>query len=139
MITLEDYLGPFEASPAATPTLRARASLLLEKVNKLLVLAKLGGVVLTPHPRTKTLVSSGLRPPDYNAGVPGASPTSLHMKGGAVDLYDPAAEIDNWLQSPSGTQAMVDLGLWAEHPASTKGWSHLQDVAPRSGNRFFYP
>jgi hypothetical protein len=57
----------------------------------------------------------------------------------AVDIYDPDGDLDDWLMQPAGQQALVRLGLWLEHPAATRTWSHLQIVPPRSNNRVFYP
>jgi hypothetical protein len=62
---------------------------------------------------------------------------SKHKTGQAVDIYDPKDDIDTYLsQHP---ELLEELGLWAEHPSKTHTWSHLQNVAPKSGNRFFYP
>jgi hypothetical protein len=61
------------------------------------------------------------------------------MTGEAIDLYDPDGDLDEWLMSEKGRGILEALGLWMEHPASTKSWSHLQTIPPRSGNRVFYP
>lgn len=82
-------------------------------------------------------VNSGWRPPSVNAGTPGAAPFSRHMTGEAIDIYDPEGDLDEWCLANQAQ--LVTLGLWQEHPASTKGWCHVQTVAPKSGNRVFYP
>jgi hypothetical protein len=82
-------------------------------------------------------INSGWRPPAVNAGTPGAAVASKHMTGEAVDLSDPEGDLDAWcLDNP---EVLVTIGLWQEHPASTKGWCHVQTVPPKSGNRVFYP
>lgn len=120
-----------------TPELRANAARTVEAANKLLVLAKLAGVSLEAN-RHGHLVNSGWRPPDINAGTPGAAVKSLHMRCLAIDLYDPDGDLDEWALANADT-VLKDLGLWLEHPAATKGWCHVQLVPPRSGRRTFYP
>lgn len=82
-------------------------------------------------------VTSGWRPPEVNAATPGAAQFSRHMTGQAVDLADPEGDLDDWCMKHS--EILENIGLWQEHPASTKGWCHVQIVAPKSGNRVFYP
>ncbi len=82
-------------------------------------------------------VNSGWRPPSLNAKTPGAALRSKHMTGEAIDIADPDGDLDDWcIRNPT---VMADIGLWQEHPASTKGWCHVQIVPPKSGNRVFYP
>ena len=86
------------------------------------------------EPRT---VNSGWRPVAVNAATANAAPRSKHMLGQAIDLSDPEGDLDEWcLAHPA---RLAELGLWQEHPASTKGWCHVQIVPPKSGNRVFYP
>lgn len=141
MITLADYwMGRDKQFPHSLGKQIVRnAEVMIELANKLLTLAKVAGVMLETNPRTKTIVSSGWRPPDINAATPGAAPKSKHMTAQAIDLYDPDGDLDDWLMTPDGQKAMTDLGLWHEHPGSTKGWAHVQSVPPRSGRRTFYP
>lgn len=141
MITLADYwMGRDRAyATALTPQIERNAATMVELANKLLVLAKTGGVSLDMHPTNKSVVSSGWRPPVVNAGTPNAAPNSKHMTGQAIDLYDPDGDLDDWLMSAQGQKVMTDLGLWHEHPSATKGWAHLQSLPPRSGRRTFYP
>ncbi|MBX3605382.1 MAG: hypothetical protein KF788_08925 [Piscinibacter sp.] len=85
-------------------------------------------------------VISGWRPAMVNAATPGAAPNSKHLTAQAVDLADPEGDLDHWLMSAAGQQALEDIGLWMEHPAATKGRTHLQTVPPRfGGGRVFYP
>ena len=83
-------------------------------------------------------VNSGWRPPMVNASTKGASPTSRHMTGEAIDIGDEDGKLDEWLMTEVGTAALIELGLWHEHPRDTPGWAHWQTVPPKSGNRHFY-
>ena len=141
MLTIEAYfMGRRELhSLAMTPDIEREALRTIELVNKLLTEAQEAGVVLEPNPRTKTIVSSGWRPPAINEATPNAAPRSHHMSGRAVDIYDPDGDLDDWLMTDEGQAALTRIGLWLEHPAATKSWSHLQTVPPRSGRRVFYP
>lgn len=139
MIELADYwMGRDLKYPLSMSTeIAANAARTVEIANKLLVLAKASGVRLQSSPITHSIVASGWRPPMLNANTPGAAPNSRHITGQAIDIYDPDGDIDEWLFG--NQQPLVDLGVWAEHPGATKGWSHWQIVPPRSGRRFFYP
>ena len=126
-----DVKYPLEMSP----NIRGNAAVLIDLVNRLL--ERFSGVLAT-HPNG-THISSGWRPPSVNAATSGAAPNSRHMTGQAVDVYDPDEILDTWLMSEEGQEALKEIGLWMEHPSATKGWSHLQSVAPRSKNRVFFP
>ena len=117
-----------------TGQIRANADDLLRKVNSLI---DLNGLALENSPVTGSPITSGWRPAAINASVPGAAVRSKHMTGQAVDLYDPEGDLDGWCMTH--TDKLVAAGLWQEHPSATKNWIHLQSVAPRSGNRVFYP
>lgn len=82
-------------------------------------------------------VNSGWRPPAINASTPGAALFSRHMTGQAIDIADPEGDLDEWCLKHQ--DVLAHIGLWQEHPASTKGWCHVQIVPPKSGNRVFYP
>ena len=141
MLTLADYWMGRDATHGlelSTET-RKNAALMIELADKLLIIAKTRGVTLETNPATRSIVSSGWRPPSFNATVPGAAPKSKHMTGQAIDLYDPDGDLDAWLITDDGQRVMKDLGVWLEHPACTKTWSHVQSVPPRSGRRVFYP
>ena len=84
-------------------------------------------------------INSGWRPPEINACTPNAAAKSKHMTGQAIDLNDDDGDIDEWLMTEQGQKIMADVHLWHEHPSATKGWAHLQSVAPNSGRRTFYP
>lgn len=140
MIELTDfYMGrDLEFEHQLGSDLRRNAGITVELANKLLVLAKMAGVTLETNPKTGSIVSSGWRPAAVNAATPGAALRSKHMTCQAVDFYDPDGDLDEWLLH-GGQKVLIDLGLWLEHPAATKGWAHVQTVPPRSGNRVFYP
>ena len=138
-ITVADYFMGRDITHGLMlgPDLRREAARTVEVVNKLL--QRVQGVSWDINPRTGTIVSSGWRPPDVNAGTLGAAPKSKHLICRAVDLYDPDGDVDEWCMSGAGQGALAEVGLWLEHPAATKGWCHLQTVPPGSGRRVFYP
>jgi hypothetical protein len=141
VITMGDYwMGRDREYPTAmSPDLEARARLTVELVGRLLMKAGDAGIRIPVNQRTGSRLTSGWRPPTVNASTPGAAPNSKHMTGQAADVFDPDGDLDEWLMTDAGQQAMLQLGLWMEHPSATKGWSHLQTVPPRSGKRVFYP
>jgi hypothetical protein len=143
-IALEDYLRltgrnkPYSLD-LSTANL-GNATRMVELANELLGEAALAGVIISSvSPLTKTFVSSGWRPPIVNAATPNAAPNSKHMTCQAIDIYDPDGDLDDWLMTPPGQLALKEIGLWMEHPASTKTWSHLQMIPPNSQKRVFYP
>lgn len=115
--------------------IKRNADDLLLRVN--LLLPFMVGVDFETHPVTRSLVSSGWRPPSVNAGVPGAATRSKHMTGQAIDLFDPDGDLDAWCMDH--LDKLEQCGIWLEHPSATKGWSHMQSVPPKSGKRVFYP
>ena len=141
MITVTDYfMGRRETHPLdLSPAIERNAALTVEIANHLLALAEAAGIKVPAKPATGSQVASGWRPPDVNAATKGAATNSKHMTGQAVDLYDPDGRLDAWLMSEAGQAALVELGLWLEHPSSTPGWAHVQTIPPGSGHRVFYP
>jgi len=139
MLTLPDYwMGRDESHEhALTETIRFSARETVLRVNALLAMMMAAAVPLEANPRTGSLISSGWRPPEINAGTPGAAVKSRHMTGQAADLYDPDGLLDDWCMD--NQDKLADLGLWIEHPCATKGWCHVQTLPPRSGRRVFYP
>lgn len=120
-----------------TPELRANALSLLCRVNALLAIIAAYGVLVEYSPLTGSPLTSGWRPKKINEQTPGAAARSKHMECLAVDLYDPEGVLDDWCMD--NLDALMNLGLYLEHPSATKDWCHLQSVAPRSGKRVFYP
>jgi len=124
VITLADYyMGRDAGMPDA---LRANAAATVAAVN--LLLAQFG---------EDRAVVSGYRTPMINASTQGAAPNSKHMTCQACDLDDPDGDLDDW--ALSHPEVLERIGLWQEHPASTKSWAHFQTVPPKSGRRVFYP
>lgn len=140
-ITLTDYwMGRDKMFPHDLGSdIRANAETMVALANRLLTVAKASGVTLEMSPRTGSVVSSGWRPPSVNAGTPGAAIKSKHMRGQAIDIYDPDGDLDEWLMTAQGQETLQDIGLWMEHPSATKGWCHLQSIPPGSKRRVFYP
>lgn len=128
MITLQDYyMGrDLEFPSLLTPQLKANAQITVDRANALL--SAFG---------QQRSVNSGWRPPAVNASTSGAAANSKHMTCQAIDLHDPDGDLDDWLYYT--TQRLIDLKLWMEHPACTKGWCHVQIIPPGSGKLAFYP
>jgi hypothetical protein len=118
--------------------MRTEAARTVALANKMMVRLQAAGVHLEAKP-DGSYVNSGWRPPQVNAATPGAALRSKHMTCQAIDVHDPEGLIDAWLMTSPGLQTLAELGLWLEHPSSTKNWSHWQTVPPGSGNRVFYP
>jgi hypothetical protein len=128
MISRDDFFKGRDVDYAddLTQSIEIASSATIVKVNLLLA-----------HFGESRKVVSGWRPPAVNAGTPGAAPFSRHLTGQACDLYDPEGDLDEWCFAHQ--DVLEKVGLWMEHPASTKGWTHLQTMSPKSGNRVFYP
>lgn len=128
MISLDDYwMGrDKEYADELTPSIELQAKITISRAN----------VLLATFGEQRT-VNSGWRPPEVNTATPGAAMFSRHMTGQAIDISDPEGDLDEWCLSHQDT--LAGIGLWLEHPASTKGWCHVQTVPPKSGNRVFYP
>lgn len=131
LLTLEDYFGRHSAVETPSEEVKANALDLLARVN--VMLDRMCHIEAARSPQ----VNSGWRPAGYNAGVPGAAVKSKHITGQAIDLADPDGELDEYLSTYQ--QALIEAGLFMEHPLATKNWCHLQSVPPRSGRRIFYP
>lgn len=139
MITLEDYYGKWakERSQELSDAHRQSAAVTVARANA--ILATFGD---------EREINSGWRPASYNATVSGAAKNSKHILCQAIDLRDTEGDLDqylydDWLKWKEGGKEdeciLAKNKLWMEHPASTKGWCHLQIVPPKSGNRVFYP
>ncbi|WP_374334440.1 D-Ala-D-Ala carboxypeptidase family metallohydrolase [Leeia sp.] len=127
VITFEQWLmGRDKQYPAEfSQVIASNGRALVVAVNKLLAIAGIG-----------TRVTSGWRPAAVNARAGGA-PNSNHRTGNAVDLADPTGKLGQWCRLH--TSALAECGLWLENPDHTRGWVHLQRVAPKSGSRIFNP
>lgn len=126
---LKDYYGPYSSMhrDLISAEYSQNALTLIQRVNRFLTSFgeyrkilhgwKPEGYVLADNPETK-------RP-------------SKHSSMQAVDLYDPEGDLDQFIMD--NQKLLESCCLWAEHPATTKGWTHLQSIAPKSGRRIFYP
>ena len=136
MLTLEQFYKGRDTLYAneLTAEINSNAIETLNRVNKLLDIF---------YAKSKTTtsrgVNSGWRPPEVNKKVANAAKKSLHMIGKAIDIEDEDEALDKWCMTDVGRKAMLDIGLWLEHPSSTPRWCHLQTTPPGSGNRVFYP
>ena len=125
MITLQDYwMGRDKGVPArADAPDRKNAAMTVQLANMLLL--KFG---------EGRKVNSGWRPPAVNVATPNAAMNSKHTPA-KISTADPDGDLDEWLMTAEGQAALVEIGLWMEHPAATKSWTHLQTVPPKSGRR----
>lgn len=82
-------------------------------------------------------VTSGWRPVAYNKSIGGAK-NSLHCLGMAVDFKDSDGSFAAFCVELDKQGKLKELGLWMEHPDSTKGWVHLdhKDRGDRKTNIF---
>jgi len=128
MISLSDYFMGRDHTYAAelNNELVNNATVTVDRANALL---KLFG--------TNRGVTSGWRPKTLNDATPGAAKKSNHIKCLAVDLEDKDGKLAKWCVE--NVERLVEIGLWMESPMHTKGWVHVQTIAPRSGNRIFIP
>jgi uncharacterized protein YcbK (DUF882 family) len=85
----------------------------------------------------KLEIESGWRSPAINAATPGAATLSNHMKGLAGDIKDPKGKLMNWCLE--NLQLMKELGIYFEDFRWTPTWTHMQIIAPKSGNRIYIP
>lgn len=126
-ITIEQYFG----NEPYNDELHRNADALLLKVNSLLSDLGAQNVVMT----------SGFRSKQHNFEVGGA-PNSLHCQAMAIDLSDNQRVLGNRLVMEP--HYLVSRGLYCENLAyceTARGtkWLHIQNKAPKSGNRFFIP
>lgn len=126
MITRAEVLMGRDTLYPLTPELENNLAILLFALNRF---RKAYGKPL--------IVSSGYRPPEINKGVAGAAKRSNHMLCLACDFKDADGSLAKFCLD--NLELLKELGLYLEHPSATKGWVHLQAVAPKSGNRVFYP
>lgn len=138
LLTVADYYMGRDGLYILSEEQKNNAYETVKRVNTLLVVLEQNGIALEINPATKTYLTSGWRPAEYNAKVQGAALRSKHISCQAADLFDPEGEIDSFLMDNTNT-VLKDTGLFMEHPSATKGWCHVQTVPPRSGRLIFYP
>lgn len=124
-ITRDEILQGRDAQYPLSPELVENLNILLERLNKF---RQMYGKPM--------VVTSGYRPAEFNKAAGGAQ-KSNHMICLACDFKDIDGSLDAWCMQH--LEILEQCGLYLEHPDSTPGWSHLQAVAPRSGNRIFRP
>lgn len=128
LITLEQYLNQ---APTPSAELLDHAKDLLIKVNSMLQDMGITSVTMT----------SGYRPPLYNAAIGGAT-NSKHTTCQAIDLADNDRKLGNILKfSP---MHLMKRGMAVEQleycvRANGNKWTHIQSVLPKSGKTFFIP
>lgn len=130
MITLEMYkMGRDKKFPNEwTSEIESNAIELIRRINNLL--QELGW--------SNPQVSSGWRPAAINAATANAAKKSNHVIGKACDIQDDKDQsLANVLLN--SLELLEKHELWMEDPASTKNWTHLQSVPPKSGKRVFKP
>lgn len=135
MITVADVIGLWDKSPDLTAARRKAIADLVPQVNALLALAVAAGIPTYKHSATGNPVVGpkygGFRPQSCPIGAP----QSAHKVGMAVDLYDPANALDEWITD----DVLRECGLFREGGRWTPGWTHLTIRRPGSGNRTFVP
>lgn len=135
MITVADVIGLWDKSPDLTAARRKAIADLVPQVNALLALAVAAGIPTYKHSATGNPVVGpkygGFRPQSCPIGAP----QSAHKVGMAVDLYDPANALDDWITD----EVLTQCGLYREAPRATDTWCHLSTRRPPSGKRTFIP
>lgn len=137
MISLEQFFKGRDKAYACelTPEIQANAVETLRRANLLLDLF----YVANPKAAKNRGCNSGWRPAEINACVPNAAKKSKHMLGMAIDIGDDDGQLDAWLMTQAGQNALEQVGLWMEHPSATPRWTHVQIAPPGSGRRVFMP
>lgn len=64
---------------------------------------------------------------------------SMHLRGAAVDFYDPVQRLQRFLLSEKGLELSERLDLYFEEFSYTPNWVHVQILPPKSLRRFFIP
>lgn len=125
MISAFDILRGRDAAAPLDATQKQNLAKLLLALNKFFTKCPL-----------RRAVTSGYRPPAINAAAGGAK-KSNHMACLACDFEDKDGELDKWCLA--NLSVLEECGLYLESPDHTPGWTHLQAVPPKSGNRVFIP
>jgi uncharacterized protein YcbK (DUF882 family) len=82
------------------------------------------------------IVTSGIRTQADQMRINPKAPKSNHLTGHAIDISDPGLIITKWLKT-DGAKILEEQGLYCEEGNSN--WVHFQDIAPKSGHRWFKP
>lgn len=133
-ISLKELMGDVDFSKL-DKEIQSNLMTLLERINK-----------LRDTYGSPMKVTSGLRTKEdqiriYKAkGITEVSKIpmgSAHIKGAAVDIYDPKKQLQMFCTQ--NVALLEHLQLWCEDFGSTPDWVHFQIYAPASGKRFFKP
>ena len=137
MFTLADYVGPHSKSPDWTDGRKANARRLMLSCANLQARMMADGIQFHINPATGTTISGQGNGGFREQNCPIGASDSAHKQGLAVDRYDPYNELDGWLMD--NQDALVEFGIYIEHPDSTPHWSHWSIRAPESNHHVFYP
>jgi len=99
---------------------RAEAQAFLPSLTELAALLE----VIRAHFGRPVKINSGFRGPSVNAGTPGSSKASQHMKGEAADIEIPGiddAELHRWIVKDSG----LKFGQCILERPPGKSWVHV--------------
>ena len=137
MIYLSQYVDKWSISIDWTPERQNNANKLLDAANALVDCMSAYGIDFPVNPATNSNISGqtlgGFRPQSCKIGAP----KSNHKEGLALDIYDPANTIDDWLMQ--NQDKLVEFGIYIEAPTATLGWSHWSIKPPKSGKHVFQP
>lgn len=127
-LSIREYYGSItiEQRQLITPEMSQNAATLIGRVNRFLS-------VFGEYRR----ILAGWIPEPVNHAWPHAPVACKNATMEAVDLHDPEGDLDQFVMD--NQKLLQTCSLWAEHPATTRGWCHLQSVPPKSGRRIFYP
>lgn len=123
MITMDEILKGKKLEDQ-TDEIKENLEVLLEKINR----------VRLAYEKPLT-VTSGLRSDADQARINPKAPKSNHLKGAAIDILDPFADLYHWAKA--NESLLVEIGLWMEERRG--GWLHFQIFPPKSQRRWFNP
>lgn len=135
MITMDELLSNQATVNELEPDILKNLNELLVKIN----------VIRTSWGKPMK-VTSGLRTMQHHLEIyakkgitdPARIPMkSNHLFGRAVDISDPARELQKWCKANEGL--LASTGLWMEDFSVTNTWCHFQINPPKSGSRWFMP
>ena len=126
--TLEELTRTSQTALQATN--RAEAQAFLSSLTELAALLE----VIRVHFGKPLKINSGFRGPSVNAGTPGSSKTSQHMKGEAADIEIPGvddAELHRWIVKDSGLR----FGQCILERPPGRSWVHVSICGTRDPKR----
>ena len=126
--TLEELTRTSQTALQATN--RAEAQAFLSSLTELAALLE----VIRVHFGKPLKINSGFRGASVNAGTPGSSKTSQHMKGEAADIEIPGvddAELHRWIVKDSGLR----FGQCILERPPGRSWVHVSICGTRDPKR----